>query len=399
MDFWHSIGGMVAVTVTSASTAEIMSAVNQAGITVYDAQMGEDELTVHFQLRREDLKAVRHIANRKGAELSLNRRIGMYWTAKGLLKRPVLLAGLLIILLAVAFLPTRIFFFRVEGNESIPTKLILEKSAACGITFGASRSDVRSEKVKNALLEAIPELKWAGVNTSGCVATISVRERSEEGSSVQASGVSSIIALREGIITECTVTKGNAVCKPGQAVRAGQVLISGYTDCGISIRAEQAQGEVYAETDRELRAVLPDIASKKGEITGQTKKYSLVIGKKRINLYKDSGISDSSCDKMYVENYITLPGGFQLPVAIVTEVWTYYACETEAAAQTDAESILSDFSREYLSTQMIAGSILSFDETVSQEDGYYCLSGKYACSEMIGLTQNEEIITPYGKHD
>lgn len=399
MDFWHSIGGMVTVSLTSASPAEVMSAVNQAGIPVYEAQIGEDELTVNFQLRRKDHKSVRYIAKRKGAELSLSGRMGMYWTGKSLLKRPVLLAGLFLILICVTFLPTRIFFFRVEGNENIPTKLILEKSAECGITFGASRSEVRSEKVKNALLEAIPELKWAGINTSGCVATISVKERSVESSTVQTSGISSIIALRDGIITQCTVTKGNSICKPGQAVRAGQVLISGYTDCGISIRAEQAQGEVYAETERELVTVFPDTASKKGEITCQVKKYSLLIGKKRINLYKDSGISDTSCDKMYLENYITLPGGFQLPVAIVTEVWTYYDCEPEASVQADAERILSDFSREYLTAQMIAGSILFFDETVYQEDGYYCLSGKYACSEMIGITRNEEIIKPYGKHD
>lgn len=31
--------------------------------------------------------------------------------------------------------------------------------------------------MKNALLSAIPELQWAGVNTYGCRAVISVRER------------------------------------------------------------------------------------------------------------------------------------------------------------------------------------------------------------------------------
>ena len=36
---------------------------------------------------------------------------------------------------------------------------------------------IRSEKVKNSLLQRIPQLQWAGINTDGCVAVISVREK------------------------------------------------------------------------------------------------------------------------------------------------------------------------------------------------------------------------------
>lgn len=399
MDFWHSIGGMVELTMTSASNEMIISAINQAGMEVYNFSVGEDALTVHFQLRKTDMKKAKDIAKKRGAKLQIRRRIGLYWAVKGLSRRPVLLFGLVFIFLAVTFLPSRIFFFRVEGNERVPTNLILEKCESIGISFGAQRVHVRSEKVKNALLEAIPELKWAGINTSGCVATISVRERREVEKALPVNGVSRIVAAEDGIITECTVTKGNALCKVGQVVRKGQILISGYTDCGISIRAEQAEGEVYAQTIREFEAIFPDIGCKKVSKARQTKKYSLIIGKKRINLYKDSGISDTRCDKMYLENYLTLPGGFRLPVAIVTEVWNEYIYEDVTTGLTDAEIILSDFGKDYVTSRMIAGNILDSKTVLSSEAGYYSFSANYTCNEMIGLTQNEEIITPYGKHD
>ena len=399
MDFWRSIGGMVEVSVTSASNESLLRDINRAGIEVDNMIPGNDELTISFQIRRTDLSRIKAIASRRGADLKVHKRIGLYWAVVGLLKRPALVAGMLFLLLAVTILPTRIFFFRVEGNENIPTNIILEKCESFGLSFGASRVHVRSEKVKNALLEAIPELKWAGINTSGCVATISVQERTETENILQTNGVSKIIATKDGVVTECTVTKGNAVCKPGQAVRQGQTLISGYTDCGISIRAEQAEGEVYAQTEVKLEAVFPDIACKKANATEQIKKYSLIIGKKRINLYKDSGISDTRCDKMYLEKYLTLPGGFQLPVAIVTEIWNEYTCEDIGVEAAEAESILTEFSKEYVSSHMIAGKILDSDTVISAGDGFYSLSGYYICNEMIGLTQNEEIIKPYGKHD
>ena len=80
--------------------------------------------------------------------------------------------GLCLLLLLVCILPTRVLFMRVEGNESIPENLILEAAEDCGIRFGASRSAVRSEKVKNGILSRISELQWVGVNTKGCIAVI-----------------------------------------------------------------------------------------------------------------------------------------------------------------------------------------------------------------------------------
>jgi hypothetical protein len=248
-------------------------------------------------------------------------------------------------------------------------------------------------------LEALPQLQWAGINTNGCVATITVRERQEPEKPQVKTGVSSIVAACDGVVLSCTATKGNLVCKPGQAVKAGQTLISGYTDCGLSLRATQATGEIYARTQRKLSAVCLSTCTKKEVQTRIVKKYSLIVGKKRINLSKDSGILDTSCDKMYVEDFITLPGGFQLPVSIVTETWIIYECVDITQEEDALIKQLSDFARSQLKKSMIAGEILSANEETLAANGYYRLEGQYACREMIGRVQEEEIIAPYGKHD
>lgn len=395
----RSMRGTIRVSLTSADLAGALSAVNMAGIRVFAATQ-EDDLTLALTVYRRDYPALKKITQRRGERLKLLRRQGVYWTAKGMLRRPLLLAGLLFLLALVLFLPSRVLFVRVEGNTTIPTRLILEQADACGIGFGASRRAVRSEKMKNALLEAVPELQWAGVNTSGCVAIITVRERTAAGEEQEISGgVSSIVASRDGIIRTCTVVKGNSLCKVGQAVLGGQVLVSGYTDCGISIRATRAEAEIYAETQWELAALTPGNCLQRGAVQRQVKKYSILIGKNRINLYNDSSILDGSCVKMYSENFLTLPGGFSLPVAIVEEVWIYYDSAQIPVSQTRAESLLADFVDRYLPSQMIAGQILTRQETVSQGDGVYTLSGQYACLEMIGREQSEEIIKGDGKND
>lgn len=398
MDIWHSLGGIVDVELISADIPAALTAISRAGIPLYNSET-KDEFTIHFSIDRKNFKKLKHILKRRGEKFKVYRKHGLYWRFKSLLRRPVLVFGLAALLAFACFVPSRIFFIRVEGNISLPTNLILEQAAQSGICFGSSRREVRSEKMKNRLLEALPQLQWAGINTNGCVATITVRERQETEKPQVKTGVSSIVATCDGVVLSCTATKGNLLCKPGQAVKTGQTLISGYTDCGLSLRATQAAGEIYARTQRELSVVCLSSCRKKEVQTKIVKKYSLIVGKKRINLSKDSGILDTSCDKMYVEDFITLPGGFQLPVSIVTETWIIYECVEMTQEEALLTEQVSSFARSQLKQSMIAGEILTASEKTQMEDACYRLEGQYACREMIGRVQEEEIITPYGKND
>ena len=398
MDVFNSIAGMVEVELTSADPSRALMLISAADIHVFGTQQISD-LTFLFRIRRCDFKKLRTLTQKRGESLTVRRRPGLYWTGKRLLKRPVLMGGLLLLLLLAAFLPSRIYFVEVDGNTSIPARLILEAAENCGIGFGASRREVRSEKMKNALLAAIPELQWAGVNTKGCVAVISVREKTTVENTEVERAVSRIVASRDGVIVSCTVERGNALCKVGQAVRAGELLVSGYTDCGLSIRATRSVGEVYAQTQQILEALTPSEYTVQASQTGIEKKYALIVGKKRINFYKDSGILGTTCDKMSTVNYLTLPGGFTLPVALVTEQWVSYDCETRSAADDEAERLLGDFAETYLKQQMVAGRILQKNQEISLQDAAYLLRGRYACLEMIGREQNEEILEDYGEID
>ena len=235
------------------------------------------------------------------------------------------------------------------------------------------------------------------MNTKGCVAVISVRERTLPEETKERAGVSGIVASRDGVVESCTVIRGSLLCSPGQAVKTGQTLISGYTDCGLYLQATQAEGEVYALTRRQLCVITPGICITARETETVKKKYSLLIGKKRINLWKDSGIWDTSCGRMYSEYYVTLPGGFSLPVALAVD--TYVFRETEDSAMEITQYQLSKFARQYLEGQMVAGIIKDSIVSFSKEENAVYLTGSYICSEMIGRVQQEQIGEIYVEND
>ena len=392
------ISSAVTVQVTCADMAGFLGKLTDSGITIHALQY-LDLLTVTLVIDKKDLNLSQNIGCRCGAVIKVIRKRGLYWTICTLMQRPVLVAGLCVLLLLSMWLPTKVLFISVDGNETIPDRLIIEQANRCGIVFGASRREVRSEKMKNSLLSAIPNLQWAGINTSGCTAVISVKERSQMKQENAAGAVSSIVAARDGVIESCTSLKGSMQCKIGQAVTKGQVLISGYTDLGLCINATKAEGEVYAQTKHEITAFLPAGYTIKGEPKSVEKKYGLLIGKKRINFTKDSGISSAGCDRIYLDYYVTLPGGFRLPVALFVTVTTPYEQSAISASAENSEAITEQAARQYLLSHMVSGKILRENTFISERDGVCILSGRYVCSEMIGRVQHEEIYENYGKNN
>ena len=178
MGFWQSLHGMLQVELTSADPAAALFAIHKSGIEVHEIEKPQ-QLQLRFQIHRRDYEDLHKIVQSRSDSLRITKKYGFFWTMTAFRRRPVLLIGILCLLLISLWVPRRVFFVQVEGNTTIPARLIAETAAQCGITFGANRREVRSERMKNALLEAIPQLSWAGINTNGCTAVITVRERAE----------------------------------------------------------------------------------------------------------------------------------------------------------------------------------------------------------------------------
>ena len=398
MGFFRSLSGMVRMELTSADKEASLREIGEAGIEILMVE-NRGELSVRFTAARTSLRQIQEMAHRKGERLIVLEHQGLFSPLWDLRCRPFLIIGLLLLLVLSFVVSGRILFVEVEGNENLPDSMILEAAQEAGVGFGASRRALRSEAVKNELLGTVPELQWAGVNTYGCRAVISVRERALAAQSPTPMMVSHIVASSDGVITSCTITRGSSLCGVGQAVQKGQLLISGYVDNGLSVTVTRAQGEIFAKTQHELSVVTPSNTLQRGTVTGRCLNFSLILGKKRINFMKGSGIYDGTCVKMYTEYCLTLPGGYRLPVMCVKETITEYDACSQTVDESEARRLLTAFPRAYLNRQLVAVSILEAWEDFSCEAGVYCLNGRYACTEMIGREQSEQIGDFHGKTD
>ena len=355
-----------------------------------------DELTVEMRIPYSALSGARTVMHENGADYRITAKEGFLWQMMGLVTRPVMLIGLAVILLLAVILPKRVLFVRILGNETVAEKQILEYVRESGLRFGVKASYVRSENTKNYLLSQLPQLQWVGVTTNGCIATVRVKERSLPDSAEDGGGtVTGIVAVCDGVITDLTVESGNPLITVGQSVKAGDILISGYTDCGRVVTVSKAAGEVYAHTLREITLVTHNSRLVRGYKTDEHRCYQLFIGKKVINLCNDSGIHDSTCVKMYSEYCLVLPGGFRLPVSVVKQTCAAYDLQTETVQE--ATDWADDYARKYLLKKIVAGQILEGAAQDNRNESCGEFRYIYACHEMIGQLKYEEIVEQYAE--
>ena len=349
-----------------------------------------DELTITLQVDRANYHLLDGLVRRYGGKLKTKAIRGWRGIASYIGRRAWLIGCIIVLAILTIYIPTKIFFISVEGNSAVSDTQILDIAQQCGLSFGVERKDIRSEQVKNALLQKMPALRWAGINTSGCCAVICVKER--ENATVKESGdaVQGIYAICDGVISDLTVLQGSAVCKLGEAVRSGQLLISGYTDCNLVIRAECAAGEVFAHTQRQIEGIYMQPKEIRQVVSEDVSAIKLVFGKKYINFDIGSGNYESGCGKIYKQIDLTLPGGFRLPVSMVIETTRQYEVACISPAE-DPPSYLKKLSRNYVSSMMLAGQILGTEESISSNDHLWVVTGSYSCKEMIGRLQKEEI--------
>ena len=121
MNFWKSLAGMLCIRITSADPEKMLDTLISKDIGLQNIEQ-LDLLTFQCRIQRSDWRQVKYICKKAGCMVSIIRKEGIYWRKDHIIKRPVLLLWFLCFLIVVGILPTRVFFFQVAVNVTIPER-------------------------------------------------------------------------------------------------------------------------------------------------------------------------------------------------------------------------------------------------------------------------------------
>ncbi len=378
------------IELTGADPEAALNAMTRDGIAFWELSR-LDAFCLRCRIYEADWAAVQRSVGRRQCEAKTLRRFGLRYDCRWMRKRPVLVAMVVLSTALALWLQNYMWFFRVEGAESVDPEQILRQLEEEGVYFGAWGPGLDTEMIKNRMLLRNPKLKWIGVNRDGAVVHVLLSERVPEQQSDDRTGVCNIVAERPGIITLVHTYNGFAQVAPGDAVEEGELLVSGVTDLETCTQVTHAEAEVYAKTLRMLDVRTPEQYGLKF-YTGRSEECKTIIFQTfRRNLSGNSSNFGTMCDKIIKIQQVCLPGGYRLPIYLETTTLLEYRIEPAALSDEQAETILRQGAERLGRAMIFAGEIERQTLSVAHADGAFEGRSHLFCQELISRSVPVEL--------
>ncbi len=361
----------------------LLQTMAEAGLVFWEVLPPRD-LDMVLSIRRRDIARLERLAAAGGCECIVLRRCGAPELARRLGKRRGLCAAALLLFGLLAL--SRLFVWRVEmqGGETVDRGTVMAALEECGVKVGAFWPSFSQDLIRNKMMRRLPELRWMTVNMRGCTAVVILRPDYEKPATVEEDLCCKIVAGETGVVTELRALRGAPRTETGRVVFPGEVLIDGEAEGRFqSHGALRALGSVRALCWHEITAAAPLERQLQTEKGREWSRWSLVVGKRRINFFKGYSICPPACVKMTGEVLFSLPELFSLPMSLVKE--RYVAFEYRSVSDLERREELESF----LHAELLArigpeGEVKNLQFTATEAEGLLLVTLRAECEQEIG---------------
>lgn len=233
----------------------------------------DSETAARAEIAACDLKPLQKLAGARYRVTPQVRR-GVVYQTRALLRRPMLVIG---VLLAASMVIAESFFVAavtIDGYRAIPESALRDCLAASGVREGVYRPGIDWGQAEAALFETFPQIMWVRLVYDGRLVVLEVAETGHQiirGESELAAdeeelfipkpepqnGYCNIVAAHSGYIERIDPLWGDAMAEPGDYVKKGQILIRGQIPIETTTFDENAPKEYYVRARGEVWARVP----------------------------------------------------------------------------------------------------------------------------------------------
>ena len=338
-------------------------------------------------IKISDFKRIHPIARRTSSKVKIIKKFGLPFFLRKFKGRVALSAGCAVFFALAWFCTCFVWAVDISGGDAELQYKVREQLSFNGLKPGAYSYGINYRELKNDVLLNFPEIANFTVNVSGMHAVVELQLKTPIPEIIDYSTPSNIISDRDGIITSVTVTSGTPEVSPGDAVVRGQLLAGGYMTGRTGVVVEyRAVADIRARTWDELKIVMPDTTQKKIHTGYERHKYSIIFGKKRLNLYFGTSNSAPLCDKIIKRVQLTLPFGLKLPLYLEKRIVNEYEEESYSLDTDKAEEYLTRYADRYVQLNegdKITNRILN----CKNDGGRITLFYTAECERKIGVEQ------------
>lgn len=326
---------------------------------------------------------IRRIAEEYGISLTAERRRGIRYLVYPYRLRLGLLAGLAAGLFLLYQSNSRIREIRILGNERVSDTEILHALADLGITYGTPYREIEFTFAEQRMRLAIHDIEWITLRHTGGILTVDMTEEREKPEMHSKRVPSNYVSTLQAQITDMHVLGGKAVKSVGDAVKPGDLLITGVSEDSRGItRYDHAEGVVTGIYEEEFCRQQPFHAEIPAHGTPQTAEYLELLGK-RIPL--TPRFVPPEGDVVYEEiREPVMLFQMQLPVMRLKCVYTpRMTAETDYTPE-EAKALLTEAADRYLANFHADDTLISAESAFTETETGVTICTRYVFEGEIG---------------
>ena len=329
---------------------------------------------IHLNILVGDYRRLRKIIDNSKCSSKIISKNGLPSAILKVKKRYALILGFFVCFLVQYMLTNYLFDINITGTEN--TAVIYDMLCENDIKIGSKISDIDVKMAQNDIMAQNEDLLWISINLKGNMANVEVSKRYPLPEIIPKDIPCDIVAEKTGMIDSIDVLAGQKIIDVGHTFIVGDVLVSAEPQSfpqvvDISPRLVHSIANIKATIWYDLNRVLPKEISVKNYTGREKTRYTIIFGKKAINLFKNTGNPYTFYDKIVDTNKIKLSSSVTIPIYLKTERYIEYT--NEVALITDElgfnlleSNLLDTISRningDIINTQIVKN---SNDKTIS----------------------------------
>lgn len=304
--------------------------------------------------------------------------------------------GLVLFLCVLRLLSSFIWNIEIFGIKNISEVRMYEILESSGVFEGQSKNKVDKKSTEIKITKENPDISWISINFEGTNAVIKLSEKSLKPKEEDKVGFCNIKAKENGKILQINTKSGTSVCKVGDGIKKGDLLISGVVESSMGFSTiVHAQGEIIAETNYKIEISYPlnysyqkplkDSLCLRGDTTILNFKVPYKMKQSPGENYKSQFFSE----KVYINESF-------LPIKVKNEKMFLFLEENVKSSNENIEKILMT----QLALRELAmfenKEIIKRDITMKTENSTLKIFVSYVCKEDIGYDDKIDISEDMG---
>lgn len=327
-------------------------------------------------------KRLHRFAFAHGGKVKIIKRKGLPFLLSPLNNRWGLFAGAVFFVFFISFMGGFVWNITVTGNNRVTEVKIVDYLAQNGFSVGTQWSSVDKEQLEISIMAYFEDVAWISINKMGSTASIEIDETVNKPEMTE-NNVTNVKAAQDGVIVRMTVNSGWAEVREGDAVTAGDLLISGIRESEIDEKNHyaHAKGTVLAQVESTVTLNVSRRQTEKSYTYDKVYKKLYLFGLE-IPLYlkKDEGTADESTEKEYL-----VMNSYRLPVGIITDTAKYYNSQTILLSDGELETLARAELEKRKNGEFGELELISENVSVQMNEDDCNITGKYSYIKDIGV--------------